>query len=135
MLDQPCDLAPAEPAALTFGAAGLVERLDALDPAALDAVGFGVIAMDREGQVLAYNRFESQRAGLSPERVLGRDFFRSVGPCTDNHLVAGRYDPSRDLDEELDYVFTFRMRPTPVRLRLLAGAGAARQYLLVRPRD
>ncbi|MER5674825.1 hypothetical protein [Pseudonocardia alni] len=49
-------------------------------------------------------------------------------------MVAERYRTGRDLDEEMDYVFTFRIRPAPVRLRLLAAAGSARRYLAIRPR-
>lgn len=131
--------APGRPEELTFAGPDAASHLDGLDADEFDRLAFGVIAMDRAGVVVAYNRFESERAGIGRDRVLGRDFFRSVGPCTNNHLVAGRYPgvdqvASADLDEELDFVFTFRMRPTPVRLRLLARAGSRRQYLLVRPR-
>lgn len=104
----------------------------------LDDLPFGLIVMARDGTVTAYNAFESRRAGISPERVLGRSFFLDVGPCTNNYLVAQRYDDAvtadEYLDEQLDFVFTFRMRPTPVRLRLLASPGSPRQYLAIRPR-
>ncbi len=111
------------------------DLLDVLESAAdVDALAFGLIVMDRSGDVVAYNAYESARAGISPERVLGRNFFTSVGPCTDNYLVSERFRSEPDLDDELDYVFTLRMRPTPVRLRLLARAGSPRQYLVVRSR-
>jgi photoactive yellow protein len=113
------------------------DLLDALEAASLQLVeglDFGLIVMDRSGEVIAYNAHESRRAGLDRHRVLGRNFFVDVGPCTNNFLVAQRFHDSDDLDEELDYVFTFRMAPTPVRLRLLARAGSARQYLAVRGR-
>ena len=71
--------------------------------------------------------------------VVGRNFFVEVGPCTNNYLIAQRFhdaavDPATDQDEHMDYVFTYRMSPTPVRLRLLARRGSARQYLAVRLR-
>jgi photoactive yellow protein len=104
----------------------------------LDDLPFGVILMDRTGDVKAYNAFESRRAGIGAQRVLGRNFFLDVGPCTNNYLVAQRFEDARDgselLDEQLDYVFTFRMRPTPVRLRLMARPGSDHQYLVIRPR-
>jgi photoactive yellow protein len=100
--------------------------------------------MDRNGQVLGYNRAESELSGLPVGAVIGRNFFVEVGPCTNNYLVAQRYadaggpdaggDGAGDLDEQLDYVFTYRMAPTPVRLRLLARRGSSRQYLAVEPR-
>lgn len=117
-----------------FHAPGLRALLDELAPDELDELAFGLIVMDRHDIVVHYNTFESARAGISPDRVLGRNFFVDVGPCTNNYLVAERYHEEPDLDEELDYVFTFRMRPTPVRLRLLAGARSPRRYLAVLPR-
>lgn len=117
-----------------FDTPGLLGILDSLTPERFDELAFGLIVMDRHDVVVHYNAFESARAGLSPERVLGRNFFADVGPCTNNPLVAGRYHGAVDLDEEFDYVFTFRMRVTPVRLRLLAGAASPRRYLALLPR-
>lgn len=119
---------------MAFSQQDLLDVLEHGTPEDLDRLDFGLIAMDRDGTVVHYNAYESQRAGISADRVLGRNFFVSVGPCTNNYLVAQRYADSPELDEELDYVFTLRMRPTPVRLRLLAREGSPRQYLAVRPR-
>jgi photoactive yellow protein len=108
--------------------------LDALESAPLDGIedfGFGLIVMDRDGRVLAYNQAESELSGLPAGQVTGRNFFVEIGPCTNNYLIAQRYQDSEDLDEQLDYVFTYRMAPTPVRLRLLARRGSPRQYLAV----
>jgi photoactive yellow protein len=88
--------------------------------------------MNRGGMVLGYNTFESLRSGIARDRVVGRNFFVDIGPCTNNDLVAGRYLPAEPLDEQMDYVFTLRMAPTPVTLRLLAHRGSPRQYLAVR---
>ena len=84
--------------------------------------------MDRAGVVLEYNHDESERSALPRSEVVGRNFFVVVGRCTNNLLVAGRFrraaSEQLDLDEEIDYVFTFRLRPVPVRLRMLAGREA-----------
>ena len=45
-------------------------------------------------------------------------------------MVAARFE-EESLDEQLDYVFTYRMKPTKVRLRLLKSPLAEHQYLLV----
>jgi hypothetical protein len=50
-------------------------------------------------------------------------------PTFDAPDLLARLEP--DLDDTIDYVFTFRMAPTPVRLRMLARAGAGHQYLVV----
>jgi photoactive yellow protein len=121
-----------------FTAADLLAVLETAPIERMDDLDFGMIVMDRRGDVIGYNTLESRRAGIPRDRVLGRNFFVDVGPCTNNYLVAQRFEDSRDdheeLDEELDYVFTLRMKPTPVRLRLLARAGSPRQYLAVRDR-
>ncbi len=117
-----------------FDAPDLFEALHPLDAGQLDACPFGVIAMDAAGTVVAYNAYEARRAGLAAERVMGRHFFSEVAPCTNNYLVATRFEEEPALDATIPYVFTLRMRPTPVELRLLKQPGAARMYLLVRTR-
>lgn len=110
----------------------MVDRLAGDD---IDALPFGVIGFDAQGIVRAYNRFESNAAGLSPERVLGLHLFEVVAPCMNNWLVAQRFeDAARDgtvLDATIDYVLTLRMRPTRVHLRLLHVPGAPLRYVLV----
>jgi photoactive yellow protein len=112
----------------------LLGALESVPLPGIDALAFGLVVMDRDGIVLGYNQRESRLSGLPAAAVAGRNFFTDVGPCTNNYLVAQRYADSDELDEPLDYVFTFRMAPTPVRLRLLARKGSPRQYLAVQPR-
>lgn len=115
-----------------FDDADIHHRLDGIaDPAAFDELDFGVIALDADHRVTSYNAAESALSGLSPDRVIGRHFFSEVAPCTNNYMVAQRFETEDTLDDTIDYVFTLRMRPTPVRLRLLRRPEAVRQYLLV----
>jgi photoactive yellow protein len=118
----------------TFGNPGLLEDLEEIPLARIDEVGFGLIVMNRSGDVIGYNAYESKQSGLAAEAVMGRNFFTDVGPCTNNYLIAQRFRDCAELDEQVDYVFTFRMAPFPVRLRLMARARSARQYLAVRYR-
>lgn len=118
---------------MEFDAEGVIGQLDGSNPAQLNDLGFGVVAMNHEGIVQQYNRFESELSGLSPEAVLGKHFFTAVAPCTNNFMVAHRYEESDALDETIDYTFTYKMKPTKVSLRLLKGTGDT-MYLLVRPR-
>ena len=80
----------------------------------------------------AYNTCEARAAGLSAARVLGQNFFTAVAPCTNNFMVAQRFTDEPELDATIDYVFTLKMRPTKVKLRMLAAPSSRRQYLLVR---
>lgn len=114
-----------------FTDADLLAFLEAAGPAELDALDFGVIKMDRDAIVVGYNRTESNGAGIRPERVLGEHFFTVVAPCTNNYLIASRFEDEESLDVQLDFVFTLRMRPTPVRLRLLKSPDSRHMYTLV----
>ncbi len=118
-----------------FADAGLNDWLDAASAEDLDELAFGVIGMTPDGMVVAYNKAEAGLAGLTPSRVIGRHFFTSVAPCTNNYMVAQRFEGDAGLDAIIDYVFTLRMAPTPVRLRLLKRPDAKRMYLLVERRQ
>jgi len=118
-------------AELDFEAPEAFARLEAADGAALDALSFGVVRMAADGTVLHYSQWESRASGIPPEKVLGRHFFSQVAPCCDNYMVSGRFAEEPRLDAIIPYVFTLRMRPTPVRLRLLRQPGAGQQYVLI----
>jgi len=115
--------------------ADLFERLESLTAEQLDVLAFGLIGFDLQGIVRRYNSLEAQLAGLSPQRVIGLPLFTAVAPCMNNLKVAGRFDAAAAreivLDETLDYVFTLRMRPTRVRLRLLAAPRGSLRYVVV----
>lgn len=104
-----------------------------LDALALHAedVPFGVIGLDERCRVRLYNRREAQAAGLAPERVLGAHLFQQVAPCMNNFMVGQKFEDQVDLDETLPYMLTLRMRPTRVRLRLIARCARDARWLLV----
>ncbi|CAH2602526.1 Phosphonate transporter [Rhodovastum atsumiense] len=118
----------------SFADSQLHDWLHASSTQAIDALPFGVVGMVPDGIVAIYNKAESSIAGLTPDRVIGRHFFSSVAPCTNNHMVAGRFDSEPEIDDTIDYVFTLRMRSTPVRLRLLKHPGCQYMYLAVERR-
>ena len=127
------------PSPLQFDQPDIFATLDAHAETDLDALDFGVIGIDAAGLVRRYNRYESQLAGLSPDRVLGTSLFTTVAPCMNNFLVAQRFEDAAAvgaaLDATIDYVFTLRMRPTKVKLRLLVQPGSALSYILVNRRS
>lgn len=110
----------------------LFKALEDLDNDAYDELDFGLIKMDRKGNVLAYNKWEAQLAANNQEAVIGKNFFTQIAPCTNNFMVSEKYGLFQgQLDESMDYVFTYRIKPTPVRLRLLAHESSSNQYLAV----
>lgn len=128
-----------ELAPLEFNQASIADRIEALDDTQLDSLEFGVIGFDADTAVRRYNAFESKLAGLAPQRVLGNALFTAVAPCMNNFLVAQRFEDAAAsatlLDATIDYVFTLRMRPAKVTLRLLASPTLALRYVLVNRRS
>lgn len=118
---------------MEFDDPNLLAWLDAASAETLDRAPFGIVGMDPSAIVVSYNLFESRLSGLTPERVLGRNFFLDVAPCSNNFMVAQRFEDEARLDETVPYVFTFKMRPRSVHLRLLKAPEALRQYLVVQP--
>lgn len=117
----------------SFDEPGLLDRLEMADEATLNELPFGVVAMEDNGVVAVYNAAESRLSGLSPHKVAGRHFFSAVAPCTNNFMVAHRFETEAELDATINYVFTLKMQPTKVRLRLLKQPLRRWMYLLVDP--
>jgi photoactive yellow protein len=119
-----------------FDDSDVLARLHAMQDSQLDALEYGVIAFDGDYVVKRYNLHETQATGLKQERVIGNQFFTEVAQCMNNYLVAQKFVDTRaaagSLDETLDFVLTWRMRPTPVKLRLLSTTGIHLQYLLLK---
>ena len=113
---------------------GLFNWLNTATVVELDTLPYGVIAMSLDGTVEAYNLTESKLAGLTPERVIGKNFFSSVAPCTNNFMVAHRFQTEADLDVVIDYVLTLRMTPRKVQMRMLRRHDASRMFLIIQRR-
>lgn len=115
--------------ALAFDDPGLPETLVSADDQELQEAPFGVVRMDPSGRVTLYNSEEQRLSGLSGEQALGNNFFTDVAPCTNNFMVAGRYEEG-EIDLVQEYVFTYAMEPTEVTLRLVRRGDLL--FLLVR---
>lgn len=105
--------------------------MDTLDETEVDTLPYGVIGLDKDGIAEVYNATESALAGLPKSRVIGANFFDSIAQCMNNFLVAQRFADEPELDATIDFVLTLRMRPTPVKLRLLQSPSIMRHYVLV----
>ncbi len=108
-----------------------LQRLDSMLHTERDALPFGVVGFDYATVVHVYNATEARMSGLDPASVTGVPFFEAVGQCMNNFMVAQRFEDETELDEILPYVLTLKMRPTRVRLRLLASPGARYHYVLI----
>lgn len=108
------------------------QALEAMNQEAMDQLDFGVVRMDQKNKIKAYNRYELDLSGNRLKDVLDKNFFKQVAPCTNNFMVAEKYQSDQVLDEKLDYIFTYKMQPTKVQLRLLHNPNEEFQYLLVK---
>lgn len=94
----------------------------------LDELPFGVIELDAAGVVTAFNRAEAALAHTQVERVLGRNFFTEVAPCTAVREFEGRFRQFLHSDkklEQFDFTFSFREGPVGVEIFMLHCAGQA----------
>lgn len=103
------------------GVSGFVQRPDQgvdvgavskLSEKELDTLPYGLVVLDADGRVVHYNDTESRLAGLPQERVIGRDFFGEIAPCTRIKAFEGRFrelvaDPQRVRTQTFDFVFRF----------------------------
>jgi photoactive yellow protein len=108
-----------------------LHALDRMTDADRDALLFGIVGFAADTTVEVYNASEARLSGLDPSIVLGVPFFEAVAQCMNNFMVAQRFEDEAELDAIVPYVLTLRMRPTKVRLRLMASPEVARRYVLI----
>ena len=86
------------------------EDLLSLTQDEVDALPFGLITLDPDGTIVAYNKAESELSGLDPGRVLGRNFFEQIAPCTAVKEFAGLYREmvSSGTTQSWEFNFLFR---------------------------
>ena len=114
----------------TFNKINLIDWLDNHLEEMFESLPFGVVRMNYQGVVTSYNTCESELFGISKENAIGKNFFVQVAPCTNNFMIAEKFQKDL-LDEVLPYMFTYITKPTPVILRLLKGS-KGNQYLLAK---
>lgn len=105
--------------------------LETMSIADRDALPFGVVGFEADTIVQVYNATEARMSGLDPATVMGVPFFDAVAQCMNNFMVAQRFEDEPELDDVFPYVLMLRMRPTKVRMRLLATAKTPRRYILI----
>ncbi len=105
----------------------------------IDALPFGLIAVDLDGNIEQYNSYESRLARLSKERVLGRNFFTDVAPCTAVQDFMGRFQrfarKEGDGAESFDYIFLFAFGRQHVNITFLRSSKTRQIKILVNRYD
>jgi photoactive yellow protein len=108
-----------------------LHNLESMSTAEQDALPFGVVGFGADTIVQSYNATEARMSGLDSSTVLGVPFFDAVAQCMNNFMVAQRFEDETRIDDIVPYVLTLRMRPTKVRLKLLAEPDMPRRYVLI----
>lgn len=119
---------------MSFVPAAVLDKLASLGRADADAQPFGIVQVADDGTIRLYNKAESQLAGVAPASAEGRNFFTQVAPCTNNRLVFGKFKDgvaAGQLDAEFNYTFTYKMKPTNVKIRLYRHAPSATNWVFV----
>ena len=116
-------------------AKGILYNLGHLSRDQADNANFGIVKVDDQGQILLYNKYESDLAGVSVASAEGKNFFTQVAICTNNRLFFGIFKDgvtSGHLDASFNYVFTYKMKPTNVMIQLYRDQATSTNWIFVK---
>lgn len=119
-----------EPASSTSG--DLHDRSDV----ELDLLPYGVICLDRDANIVRYNRVEARFARLDRSLVIGKAFFGVVAPCTATPEFEGRFhsfinDQTSPARLKFPYVFSFRFGSQEVDVELRRSRSPHHFYICI----
>src|ERR1700690_1185549 len=120
------------PSAPTF----IFQTIASMGEKELDSLPYGVIQLDAEGTVLRYNAYEQGLSGLTKRKVVGRNFFKQVAPCTDVQEFYGRFREgvaAGELDCTFRYHFPFKQKPRDVTVTIFYNNRDKIAWVLVQP--
>lgn len=105
----------------TFVPPELFSMLPSLTRQQADECDFGIIQLDDAGNVVMVNRYQSDLGGVPVPQFEGKHWFTKIAPCTNNGLIYGAFKKgiaAKNLNVVVPYTFTFKMKPTNVKLHL-----------------
>ncbi len=111
------------------------ESIEKMDAKELDKLPFGAIRLDSEGKILSFNTHEAELTGRVPEKVIGKNFFTEVAPCTNVQAFAGRFREGvqkEDMHVIFPYKFDFEMAPRDVTVTLFYSKQTKSSWVFVR---
>lgn len=122
---------------LSFDDVELSDVLARIPRKGRDRMQFGIIELDFNGIIIAYNMGEAKVSGRNPSDMIGKNFFTDMAPCTKTPEFYGRFKAgvaSGTFSARFDYLFDFEMEPRAVRVSMMSSRidGADRVLLLIR---
>ncbi|MFK7960055.1 MAG: photoactive yellow protein [Phycisphaerales bacterium] len=124
----------AAPITTSFVPDEVLEQCSSFTRADMDALPFGVVKCDDSGRVELYSRWETEMSGVPADQAEGRNFFTDVSPCANNGLFFGTFKKgvaASSMNVLFPYTFTYRMRPTNVRIHLYRDEASGTNYVFV----
>jgi hypothetical protein len=119
----------------SFASDELLRRLPTMSRAEIDAQDLGIVKVDDAGNITLYNRYEADLASVEPSAAEGKSFFTQIAPCTNNSLFFGSFKrgvKDGKLNVLFPYTFTYRMRPTNVKVHMYRDANTRTNWVLVK---
>ena len=114
----------------------ILAKANSVSEAELDSLPYGVIQLDPVGTVLRYNAFEASLSGLNKQKVVGKNFFKQIAPCTDLQQFHGRFSygvAAGELHCTFRFHFVFKDRPCDVTVTLFYNDRDKTVWVLVQP--
>jgi photoactive yellow protein len=107
----------------------MLSAMNQLTPPLADNLPFGVVKLDDHGSVIIYNKYNSKEfADFKPLSVVGKNYFTEVAPCSNNFIFSGRFKrgvAAKEMNFVFDYVFTYKLAPTKVRVHLFRDSAGS----------
>lgn len=113
----------------------LIQKIQTFTVKELDDLDFGIISLDDKGIIKAFNEYEATKANVDRDSVIGKNFFIDVAPCTNNQIFYGSFKrgvEERKMDMIFPYTFTYKMKPTPVKIHLYRGPARPNNWVFVK---
>ncbi|MEE4358222.1 MAG: photoactive yellow protein [Desulfococcaceae bacterium] len=118
-----------------FDARDIENTLARMSDRQINDLAFGAIQVDEKGTILSYNVAEGEITGRNPEKVIGKNFFNEVAPCTKTEEFYGRFrDGIRkgNLSTLFEYEFDYKMKPTKVKVHMKKAILGDSYWILVK---
>jgi photoactive yellow protein len=125
-------MVPAAAAAPSF----LFQNINNISEEELDSLPYGVIQLDVAGNVMRYNSYEANLAGLTKQKVVGKNFFEQVAPCTEVREFYGKFEKgvaAGQMHTTFRFHFAFKKDSRDVTVTLFYNQRDETVWVLVQP--
>lgn len=119
---------------IAFGKDNL-DNILAQEPQRIEALPFGAVLLDREGNVLKYNGTEAMISGRDPSTVVNKNFFTEVAPCSRGkrfHAEFLKFHRDGQVNTMFDYAFDYKMEETYVRIHMKSSDDGQTCWLFIK---